>query len=267
MQGFVYFKNPRSFSSVQKQFAPRHVEKSVAPLEAITYCKKEGKYTERGTQPVWSKKDRSRKGGAASKENYRDFISLARTGQYETILDKHPGLAVQHYRSMFAFNKDFGPQVPNLSQLDNYWFFGPPGTGKSHRARTMFPGKSVYVKPPTKWWDGYQGEPVVVIDDIGSKQDYLVDFIKVWSDKYPFQAEVKGGSMKIRPEIVIITSNRSIEELFSPNYPIDVAPLKRRFKEEFMGEEYHVPLFINGVPVGAPDDDSFPSLSDFPVID
>lgn len=44
------------------------------------------------------------------------------------------------------------------------WIYGPPGTGKTHRARTRY-GK-VYLKPQNKWWDGYQGEETVVIDDL-----------------------------------------------------------------------------------------------------
>lgn len=241
LQGFVYFKCPRSFPSVQKQFKPRHVEKSVAPLEAITYCQKEGDFTERGTKPDFRAKSRSEKGALASKENFRDFIALSRKGDFETLLDKHPGLAVSHYRTMWALQKDFRPMPSPLTHLENYWFWGPAGTGKSHRARHMFGDRSVYVKGPTKWWDGYNAEEIVVIDDLGSQHDWMVDHLKVWADKYPFNAEMKGGMMRIRPKIIIVTSNRSIAQLFGDKYSVDLEPLWRRFTEESMDEKFVEP--------------------------
>jgi len=58
--------------------------------------------------------------------------------------------------------------------------------------------------------------------------DIMVHHLKKWVDRYKFLAETKGSSMIIRPEKVIVISNFSIEECFSN--PMDVAPLKRRFK-------------------------------------
>lgn len=36
------------------------------------------------------------------------------------------------------------------------WVVGPPGTGKTHYARTHY-GEDVYIKAQNKWWDGYKG--------------------------------------------------------------------------------------------------------------
>ena len=43
-----------------------------------------------------------------------------------------------------------------------------------------------------------------------------------------FSAEVKGGSMCIRPRRIIITSNYSLEQCFGD--PAVLEPLRRRFK-------------------------------------
>lgn len=41
----------------------------------------------------------------------------------------------------------------DLDKLDNYWFYGTPGTGKSFGARKRWPG--LYNKPLNKWWCEY----------------------------------------------------------------------------------------------------------------
>jgi len=50
---------------------------------------------------------------------------------------------------------------------------------------------------------------------------------KQWADKYPFPAEVKGGTIKLRPQRIIVTSNYRIEECWVKHQ--DYEPIKRRF--------------------------------------
>ena len=36
-----------------------------------------------------------------------------------------------------------------------------------------------------KWWDGYSGEDVVIIDDFGPNPGVPHELLKHWTDKYP----------------------------------------------------------------------------------
>lgn len=64
-----------------------------------------------------------------------------------------------------------------LDQQDSYstegvrgiWLYGPPGTGKSKQAIDIADklyGEEPYWKSQNKWWDGYTGQKVVLLDDL-----------------------------------------------------------------------------------------------------
>ena len=107
-----------------------------------------------------------------------------------------------------------------------YWVYGPPGTGKSTQARVCFP--DAYLKPCNKWWCGYQGEDNVILDDFDKLHIRLGRHLKIWSDKFSFIAENKGGGIRIRPKNIVVTSNYSIADLFEDRALRDA--LERRFQ-------------------------------------
>ena len=85
-------------------------------------------------------------------------------------------------------------------------------TGETYwKSRYIFenhPG--AYIKEANKWWDGYREDDpahkTVLIDDLHPKWSEK-ERLKNWGDRYPFMAEIKGGSILIRPARILITSN------------------------------------------------------------
>ncbi len=55
-----------------------------------------------------------------------------------------------------------------LVKLDNDWLYGGTGSGKSLGARekAIADGYRFFVKDPNRWWDQYDGEEVVIIEDL-----------------------------------------------------------------------------------------------------
>ena len=122
-----------------------------------------------------------------------------------------------------------------------FWIYGPSGIGKSYLIRNLF--DDLYEKPCNIWWDGYNNEEVVLIDDFDKSSKKLSYYLKIWGDNYRFNAEIKGGMIQPGYKKFIITSNYDIESLFyDDNDPDDelIDALKRRYEEIYVANKKEI---------------------------
>ncbi len=128
-------------------------------------------------------------------------------------------------------------EVPDYMPKTCLWIYGGTGIGKSRWVRTHHGGK-YYDKPQNKWWDGYNGETTILIDDFDLTGQCLGHHLKRWADCYSFNAEVKGSMIKPVYDTFIITSQYLPEAIFcrdtdanSINNDIEIVKaIKRRFQ-------------------------------------
>lgn len=161
------------------------------------------------------------------KDDWNKLRDLAKTDGVKTILEEYPELGVRYYNTWKNIGKDFMQKPPNLEDVCGIWIWGPPGVGKTRKAEQDYP--NAFPKNANKWWDGYQGEDNVILDDLDHAHKCLGTYLKHWADYKHFIAETKGFSCAIRPKQFIVTSNYTIEDIFAGDTPL-VAALKRRFK-------------------------------------
>lgn len=219
LQGYVYFKHACGLRRVKEMLPRAHLEVQRGTCnQAAEYCKKDGEWEEWGDKPDHG-------GGKTQREKWRDIITLAELGQLDELRERFPGEFFRYYERMRSLR--IRPATPIDGPLEHEWWVGDTGTGKSRRLWREYPEH--YAKELNKWWDGYRDEDIVAIEEWAPKNECTASFLKIWADRYPFPAQIKGGTLqKIRPRKIIVLSNYTIEQCF-PNAE-DRDPIKRRFK-------------------------------------
>lgn len=218
LQGYVVFKKNKRLTGAIKALPGCHVIPATGTTaQNIVYCSKDKCYVEYGTPPMTPAQK-----GLLGKAYWTDVIRAAKAG---TVEEEYPS-EFMRYNTTCRKLRQVNP--PTLPTLNGKWYYGPSGTGKSKKAREMYPG--LYDKLLNKWWDNYDNEDVVLLDDLGHfAAPKMGPALKRWADHYPFRAEVKNGSMVIRPQMIIVTSQYTIEELFPNDVELQTA-LNRRFE-------------------------------------
>lgn len=225
LQGYIHFPTTRSVKAMGAKFA-WHLEPAKADSKAnYDYCSKSGDFFEKGVRPK-SRQEAAEIGAKAEKEKWSKIIKDAKEGKLE---ETEPQVYFLHHRTAKALRTEFmqTQPVPTMDTTTGVFYIGPSGCGKSRTAREENPG--AYIKNCNKWWDGYLEQEVVIMDDLDPPlAKALSHHIKIWLDHYPFTAEVKGGSLFIRPKKIIITTQYPLEKLFEDEETL--AAVKRRSK-------------------------------------
>lgn len=259
LQGYIQFSTCRHFSTLKHRI-PRAVW-IVAKgnwQENFSYCSKEGKLVCCKGDIEEAKKwvhDKLAKNFAMNNKvqfdvMYEDMKKLS-PDQFENKYpkewyknsDKVMKIMISH---ALAHAKTFNPSIPLSSK--NYWIWGEPGVGKTRWASNLFPYSAQLRKNFNKWWDGYKllQTKLVILDDYpcNPQGNVLVQYIKIWGDRYPFEGECKGSHVLVEPGrfLFVITSNYPIDMCFIAEE--DKAAIHRRFREIEMTKE-NAPLILS----------------------
>jgi len=201
LQGYLYFANAVSFESMKKKIPGAHLEKAKGTSEqASTYCKKEGDWHEQGDLP-------EAQGKRNDLATVREMIKEGK-GMKEIV---EVASNFQTVRSAEVLIKYI--EQPRTWKTHVTWVWGPSGCGKTKYAVDTLP--SAYLKNPStgKWWDGYDADAEVILDEIDRETDY--GRLKELTDRYTCRVETKGGTRQFLARKIVITSLYDPKVLFS----------------------------------------------------
>lgn len=248
LQGYVVFKTKITLPQAKEWFKNlleherTHIEISHGNSKSnMEYCRKirkkdpipNEKWYEYGTCP--------KKAVEANKKNakvYKKIMKLAKKGKIDKIKDEFPTQYFIHKKKIDEFAAERYQNQKHLKECCGWIYTGDSNTGKTYTALVT---EGAFDKPiDTKWWDGYDGEDVVLFDEVTPK--WMVDnftFVKRITDIYPFTVEYKGGSRKdIRPKKIIFTTNRPEYEFRLRFDDTDWAAFKKRIQFKIFNNVY-----------------------------
>ena len=235
----LYFRlKSRIYKNSIKRMYPRGVVEVAKgdETQCFTYCSKEGNYKEFGN------KLKSVDDWLSKKEKIKTMLDDLMKMKKDEFDAKYPYESFIHGAKLLQWKYDHcakGKIWGGDLRRKNIWISGKPGCGKSMWAHQQAAEDEIYMKNVNKWWDGYiDGEVrLVIIEDFPvDDKAWLINILKIWADRYPFNGEVKGGTVRVTPGrwIMIVTSNHSIDEVFEKCQSDDVQAIKRRFHEVYM---------------------------------
>lgn len=220
LQGYYHLHSNLTWKKLKDKLPRAHWEICKGtPSSNIKYCSKENNFYEWGVKPLTQQEK-----GELGKRSWEEAKALAIEGKLDEIA---PSIYICQYSNLKRIMFDHQKKPTGLDTLTNHWIHGLSGTGKSRMVWEKYP--DAYRKMANKWWDQYNGEDVVVLEDVDLEMAKWIGFyLKIWADHYPFRAEIKGGSIMIRPKIFIVTSQYMIHQLWTDPETNDA--LCRRFK-------------------------------------
>jgi len=191
IQGYVYFKDAKSLEKVKKMLPRAHLEKSKGTaIQNYVYCNKDGDFVEKGTRPEQGK----RKAFDLVKETILETNSMASVLE---VADSYQ--SAKFGELMLKYKEPARPYGPRKV----YWLWGDTGTGKTFGVFEKHP--EVFCPASFKWWDGYDGHKVVLLDDIRGDFCKYHEMLMLTGER-PFRVEHKGGSRQAVYDTLYITS-------------------------------------------------------------
>jgi len=201
-----------------------HVERARMPAEAIEYCKK-AESRAPGEEPV----EEGDPGGQGKRKDIDMVTDLVRAGaSLKRVAEDHPGTYIKFHKGITALRLALHPPVAR-NDIKVFTLTGRAGCGKTRFVHDNYGPDVRYnvfdMKAP--WFDGYDGKPVMLLDEMGPDQMGL-GFLKKLLDRYDLTLPIKGGSVAMAATTIFITSNYVVADWYPRAGPEDFAALARR---------------------------------------
>lgn len=199
VQGYIELSRHLRLIQISRALVRAHLElRRGTAQQAIDYCNKAETrihgpfyFGEKPVVKITLKKEME-----LIKEKIKAGVDL------QTIAEDHFVLWCRYKNAINDYHAKQQPQRSEKSRL--VICYGPTGSGKSHYCFTKHSG--AYWKQRGDWWDNYDYNETVIIDDFYGWFKY--DFLLRLTDRYPMQVPIKGSHQIFVAKTIIMTSNQ-----------------------------------------------------------
>lgn len=217
-QGYISFKNAKTFKQTKKWFKldKIHIEEAKGnDIHNQRYCSKDDNLIIEVGEPI--------------KQGKRSDIAKAveivkATNSMGEVMEQVPNYQACRHAELYLKYKE---KKRPIGKIDVIWIYGSSGSGKTRKVYEDNEGKDIFCPVSYKWWEGYDGHEIVLLDDI--RRDYCKfhELLKLL-DIYPFRVETKGGSRQVQFKKIYITAPYSPTEMWYNHSAEDIYQLERR---------------------------------------
>lgn len=212
LQGYLEFSKPVRLSHCRKVIPGAHFESRRGTRDqAIAYCEKEDTRIDGPFEH--GRRDTGGQGKRSDLIAVKEAIDAGATEK--DIANEHFSTWCRNYRAFERYR--------HLTSTQRDWKtivelrYGTPGTGKSRTAMDLYPG--AYWKPRGLWWDGYEGQEVVILDEFFGWLTW--DALLKICDRYPLNVETKGGTVAFTARRLVITTNADPRRWYGVRCPFE----------------------------------------------
>jgi len=209
-QGLVCMKSSCRMSAVKTLITyDPHVEVCKSVKGSIDYCKK----AESRVEGPWEHGEPPANQGKRS-DLIKVYEDVKSGKSMAAMLEEDPTVAKwdKHIKVMkFAIMEKESDRQANKPEV--YVLWGDADTGKTYTAiNRLTVGKYYVLNGPSSrggklWYDGYEGQNTLILDDFSGKDFCYLDILKRILDEYKYSVEIKGGHTWACWHRIIITSN------------------------------------------------------------
>lgn len=213
IQGYIHLQNPLSLIMLKKYLSRSHLEvANGTDEENFIYCSKQGNFTEWGEKSTQGKRN-----------DILDVAALIKEGDISLtdVMFDYPIVYVKYSRSLEKMFQ--AVQQHRTTPPEVHWRWGLAGVGKTRYVIDTYGEDNIYIKDNTQWWDGYNQQQVVLIDDFDNKIPYRT-LLRIL-DRYRYSGQVKGGYVNLNSPYIYITGEHPPSWYWQSN---ELAQVERR---------------------------------------
>lgn len=191
LQGMLCWINAKSLSKTTKLLKNHHC-KVVNSIQHKKYNEEDDDVYEKGKLP-------NNQGKRSDLDEIGKMIKDKKT--MSEIAEKYPS-QVMRYHNGIEKVRNYILSTDRTTKPDVFWYWGNKGSGKTHAAKKI--SNNYYIKKNNKWWNNYNFEDVIIIDDF-EPCSYNYRELLLLLDENKYDGETKGGYVSINSGTIVIT--------------------------------------------------------------